>query len=60
MYDLEALKRLISKKGLATTVSYLEEPNLPSYLKKTLEKEQIFSNGKLRPGLISSLAHSHD
>lgn len=54
MYDINALRRKISKEGLKFTIKYLTSDNLPLYLKKELEENDIFRNGKLRMELLVS------
>ena len=56
MYNIEALRRKIAKEGFTPTIDYLLSDDLPMQLKKELEKEHIFSNGRPCLSLIYSLA----
>lgn len=56
MYDIEAIKRKISKDGLESTLEILSSPDLPEYIKKELTKCNIFVDGCLDEFYLSSLA----
>lgn len=54
-YTEEALKRLISKKGVQYAIDTLSSPNLPEYIKNDLAKKQYLIDGHPNVLLISSL-----
>lgn len=54
-YFEEALKRLISKKGLQYAIQTLSSPNLPEEIKIDLEKKHYFVGGCPNIPRISSL-----
>lgn len=43
MYNKEALKRVISKKGVKETLKLLSSPTFPEEIKKALSKDGIFN-----------------
>lgn len=55
-YYEEALRRLISKKGIHFTLETLSSPNLPKNIKEDLSKKSYFIGDHLNVELISSLA----
>ena len=54
-YFEEALKRLVSKKGVQYAIQTLSSPNLPEEIKTDLEKKQYIIGGHPNVSLISSL-----
>lgn len=56
MYDKDALKRMISKKGLKETLRLLNSPDFPEAIKNELAKDDLFDRkGTPNIKLISSL-----
>ncbi len=55
MYDINAIRRFISKKGIDNAISYLSG-DLDNNLKKELTKCHLFVDGYLNISLIYSLA----
>ena len=54
-YFEEALKRLVSKKGVQYAIQTLSSPNLPEEIKTDLEKKQYLVGGYPNVLQISSL-----
>lgn len=54
-YFEEALKRLVSKKGLQYALETLSSPNLPENIKEDLSRNHYLVNGVPNVELISSL-----
>lgn len=54
-YSEEALKRLVSKKGIQYAIQTLSSPNLPKEIKSDLTKKNYFIGGHPNISLISSL-----
>ena len=56
MYNLNTLKRKISKDGLQTTINFLLSENLPKNIKEDLTKDHVFNkSGHLCLSLLYSL-----
>ena len=58
MYNVEAVRRFISKNGIDKTVSLLTSPDLPNDIKNTLSHYGFFPGGFLNMSLIYSLANA--
>ena len=57
MYDMNSLKRLISKKGSQAVLSLLTSPEFPEAIKRELAKDGLFDKkGSLNIKLFNSLA----
>lgn len=55
MYNKEALKRILSKKGITETLRILSEPTFPEEIKKALSKDGIFNTKKAKGKTIFTL-----
>lgn len=55
MYDLQALLRLIGRKGLDYVRTILTSDNLPEVSRQELSKKMILLNGKVNEDLLSNL-----
>ena len=55
MYDLNALLRLIGRKGVDYVKNLLTNQNLPDKVKQELSSEYVLVNGEVNNSLIDGL-----